>query len=148
MPDKRGLTLLGFDFGEQRIGIAVGQTLTGTVTPLVTLSSVKQQPDWMGIEALIKEWQPDRLIVGLPLHMDGREQTLTQRAKRFGNQLKGRYNLPVEWVDERLSSHAAEMILREQGNRRPDKQAIDKIAAGLILQSWLEQQAEGRTGQQ
>lgn len=89
MPDTQALTLLGFDFGEKRIGIAVGQTLTGSVTPLTTLSAVKQQPDWAGIEALLKEWQPDLLIVGLPLHMDGSEQTLTQRAKRFGNQLKG-----------------------------------------------------------
>ena len=139
MPDKRALTLLGFDFGEKRIGIAVGQTLTGSVTPLTTLSAVKQQPDWAGIEALIKDWQPDLLIVGLPLHMDGREQALTQRAKRFGNQLKGRYNLPVEWMDERLSSHEAESMLQQQGKKRSDKKDIDKIAAGLILQSWLEQ---------
>jgi len=140
MPNHNALTLLGFDFGEKRIGIAVGQSLTGSVTPLTTLSAVKQQPDWAGIEALIKEWQPDLLIVGLPLHMDGSEQSLTQRAKRFGNQLKGRYNLPVEWMDERLSSHEAESLLREQGKKRSDKKDIDKIAAALILQSWLEQQ--------
>lgn len=139
MPNPRTLTLLGFDFGEKRIGIAVGQSLTGSVTPLTTLSAVQQKPDWAGIEALIKEWQPDRLIVGLPLHMDGSEQSLTQRVKRFGNQLKGRYNLPVEWMDERLTSHAAESMLREQGKKRSDKQDIDKIAAALILQSWLEQ---------
>lgn len=139
MPDTQALTLLGFDFGEKRIGIAVGQTLTGSVTPLTTLSAVKQQPDWAGIEALLKEWQPDLLIVGLPLHMDGSEQTLTQRAKRFGNQLKGRYNLPVEWMDERLSSHEAESMLQLQGKKRSDKKDIDKIAAALILQSWLEQ---------
>lgn len=140
MPERRALTLLGFDYGEKRIGVAVGQTLTGSVTPLTTLSSVRQQPDWAHISALIAEWRPDRLIVGLPLHMDGSEQVLTQRAKRFGNQLKGRYNLPVEWLDERLTSHAAESLLREQGKKRPDKKDIDKIAASLILQSWLEQQ--------
>jgi len=141
MPDKDTLTLLGFDFGEQRIGIAVGQTLTNSVTPLVTLKAIKQKPDWAGIEAIIKEWQPDRLIVGLPLHMDGTEQDITQRAKRFGNQLKGRYNLPVEWVDERLTSHEAESMLQERGKNRSNKNDIDKIAAGLILQSWLEQRA-------
>lgn len=140
MPEQRALTLLGFDYGEKRIGIAVGQTLTGSVTPLTTLTAVRQQPDWDSITALIKEWRPDRLIVGLPLHMDGSEQALTQRVKRFGNQLKGRYNLPVEWVDERLSSREAESLLQEQGKRRSDKKDIDKIAAGLILKSWLEQQ--------
>jgi len=140
MLDHKALTLLGFDFGEKRIGIAVGQTLTGSVTPLTTLSTVKHKPDWAGIEALIREWQPDRLIVGLPLHMDGSEQDMTQRAKRFGNQLKGRYNLPVEWVDERLSSREAETMLQEWGNKRSDKKDIDKLAAALILQSWLDQQ--------
>ena len=138
MPDKQTLTLLGFDFGEKRIGIAVGQSLTGSVTPLKTLSAVNQKPDWAGISAILEEWQPDLLIVGLPLHMDGSEQDITQRAKRFGNQLHGRYNIPVEWVDERLSSHEAEQMLREQGKKRSDKSDIDKLAAALILQSWLE----------
>jgi len=140
MPESRAQTLLGFDFGEKRIGIAVGQSLTGSVTPLTTLSAIRQKPDWAGIEALIKEWQPDRLIVGLPLHMDGSEQDMTQRAKRFGNQLKGRYNLPVEWMDERLSSDEAERILQQRGAKRSDKKDIDKLAAALILQSWLDQQ--------
>jgi len=139
MPDKQALTLLGFDFGEKRIGIAVGQTLTGSVNPLTTLAAINQKPDWDGIGALIEEWRPALLIVGLPLHMDGSEQELTQRAKRFGNQLKGRYNLPVEWVDERLSSDEAERLLREQGKKRSNKADIDKLAAALILQSWLEQ---------
>lgn len=139
MSNHKAQTLLGFDFGEKRIGIAVGQTLTGSVTPLTTLSTVKHKPDWDGIGALIKEWQPDQLIVGLPLQMDGSEQLLTQRAKRFGNQLKGRYNLPVEWMDERLSSYEAENRLQQQGKKRSDKKDIDKIAAALILQSWLEQ---------
>lgn len=139
MPEPRALTLLGFDFGEKRIGIAVGQTLTGSVRPLTTLNAVKQQPDWAGIEALLREWQPDLLIVGLPLHMDGTEQPLTQRAKRFGNQLKGRYNLPVEWMDERLSSYEAESMLQSRDKTRSEKKDIDKMAAGLILRGWLEQ---------
>lgn len=139
MPEAR--TLLGFDYGKQRIGIAVGQTLTNTVTPLTTLTAVKQKPDWATISKLIQEWQPDILVVGLPLHMDGTEQELTQAARRFGNQLKGRYNLSVEWMDERLSSIEAEGYLRQQGGKtRSDKHDIDKIAAGLILQSWLTQQ--------
>ena len=138
MPEHRAQSLLGFDFGEKRIGIAVGQSLTGSVTPLVTLNAVNQQPDWAGISRVINEWQPDLLVVGLPLHMDGTEQDITQRVKRFGNQLKGRYNLPVEFVDERLSSYDAEQILREQGKKRSDKKDIDKLAAALFLQSWLE----------
>lgn len=139
MPEAR--TLLGFDYGQKRIGIAVGQTLTCTVTPLATLTAVNQKPDWRGIEKLIKEWRPDMLVVGLPLHMDGSEHELTQAARRFGHQLKGRYNLPVAWMDERLSSVEAEDYLRQHGGKmRSQKQDIDKIAAGLILQSWLEQQ--------
>lgn len=139
MPEAQ--TLLGFDFGKQRIGIAVGQTLTRTVNPLTTLTAVNQKPDWATISKLIQEWQPDMLVVGLPLHMDGTEQEMTAAARRFGNQLKGRYNLPVEWMDERLSSIEAEDYLRDRGGKtRSDKQDIDKIAASLILRSWLEQQ--------
>lgn len=138
MPEAQ--TLLGFDYGKQRIGIAVGQTLTASVTPLTTLKAIKQKPDWRSIQALIEEWQPDLLVVGLPLHMDGSEQLLTEEARRFGHKLKGRYNLPVEWIDERLTSNEAEEIFRQQGGKmRSDKQDIDKIAAGLILQSWLSQ---------
>ncbi|MDH5180432.1 MAG: Holliday junction resolvase RuvX [Gammaproteobacteria bacterium] len=139
MPDAK--TLLGFDYGKQRIGVAVGQTLTHTVTPLITLRAVNQKPDWTAIGKLIAEWQPDLLVVGLPLHMDGTEQEMTVAARRFGNQLKGRYNLPVAWMDERLSSNEAEDLLRQQGGKtRQDKTDIDKLAAGLILQSWLDQQ--------
>ena len=139
MPEAQ--TVLGFDYGQQRIGIAVGQTLTHTVTPLTTLKAVNQKPDWQGIERLIQEWQPQLLVVGLPLHMDGSEHALTKAARRFGQQLKGRYNLPVAWMDERLSSVEAEDYLRQHGGKtRSQKQDIDKIAASLILQGWLEQQ--------
>jgi len=132
------LTLLGFDFGTRRIGIALGQTLTGTVRPLTTLSSKQQKPDWDTISALLREWQPEQLVVGLPLHMDGSEQPMTAKARRFGNQLKGRYNLPVDMVDERLTSDEAEGRLREQGNRY-HKDEIDALAAQIILESWLAQ---------
>ena len=132
------LTLISFDFGTRRIGIALGQTLTGTVRPLTTLSSKQQKPDWHAISALLREWQPQRLVVGLPLHMDGSEQPMTDKARRFGNQLKGRYNLPVDMVDERLSSDEAEARLRERGGRY-HKDEIDALAAQLILESWLTQ---------
>lgn len=149
-------TFLGFDFGTKRIGIAIAQEITGTANPLVTVTAVKNKPDWESISKIIKEWQPDLLVVGLPLHMDGSEQEMTQAARRFSNQLNGRYQLPVELVDERLSSDEAESILSEQpgsrssgsrdslfrGSMFPDKAQVDMISAQLILQSWLSQQQD------
>ncbi len=131
-------TVLGFDFGTRRIGIAVGQELTHTATALTTLNSADGGPDWDGIGRLIEQWQPDALVVGLPLNLDGSESESSRLARRFGNRLSGRYNLPVFTADERLSSSEAEAILAEQG--RFDKADIDKLAAQLILQSWLEEQ--------
>ena len=131
-------TLLGFDYGTKRIGVAVGQDITRTVTPLTTLRCSNETPDWKAISKLIEEWKPDKLVVGLPLHLDGTSQALTDRAQRFGNQLKGRYNLPVEMVDERLTSHEAEteLVTRKGKSTKAD---IDALAAALILQSWLDQ---------
>ncbi|HHL45684.1 MAG TPA: Holliday junction resolvase RuvX [Gammaproteobacteria bacterium] len=132
--------ILGFDYGQRRIGIAVGQTLTRTAQALTTLQSRDGKPDWKAIQQLLEEWRPVRLIVGLPLHLDGEEQEITHAARRFANQLHGRFGLPVSHADERLSSVEAEQILTEtQGAGRYDKQAIDKLAAQLILQGWLEQ---------
>ena len=143
-------TLLGFDFGKKRIGIAIAQEVTGTARPLVTVTAVKHKPDWDSISKIIAEWQPDLLVVGLPLHMDGTEQEMTQAARRFSNQLNGRYQIPIALMDERLSSDEAESILSEQtysksrsvfrGSMFPDKAQIDMISAQLILQSWMSQQ--------
>jgi len=130
-------TVLGFDYGKVRTGIAVGQSVSGTATALTTLTSRNQKPDWEGINQLIIEWQPDALVVGIPVHMDGSEQAMTTAARKFGRQLNGRFQLPVYEAEERLSSMEAEQYL---GSSR-DKAAIDKEAARLILQSWLEQQA-------
>jgi putative Holliday junction resolvase len=129
-------TLLGFDYGRLRTGIAVGQTLTGTASALVTLKSRNNKPDWDGIDKLVKEWQPDGLVVGVPVHMDGTEQEMTAAARKFGRQLKARYNLPVYEADERLSSAEAEQNL----GGGQDKAAIDREAARLILQAWLDEQ--------
>ncbi len=134
------LTLLGFDYGTKRIGVAVGQVITRTVTPLTTLRNTNETPDWQAIGKLIAEWHPDKLVVGLPLHLDGTPQALTAKAQRFGNQLKGRYNLPVEMMDERLTSHEAESELAQRKGKRV-KTDIDALAAALILQSWLDQQS-------
>jgi putative holliday junction resolvase len=136
----RAKVLLGFDFGSKRIGVAVGQELTRTATALETLNSRDGGPDWDGISRLINEWQPDALVVGLPFNLDGSEHETTRLARRFGNRLTGRYNLPVFTIDERLSSVEAERILEEQG--RFDKEEVDKLAAQIILESWLAQQVD------
>jgi len=133
-------TLLGFDFGTRRVGVAVGQEVTGTARPLTTLRSPNGAVDWTAISRLIEEWRPDALVVGLPLHMDGTEQEMTRAARRFGNRLRGRYNLPVFTVDERLTSDEAERLLGESGESTEQKEAVDAVAAQLILQAWLEQQ--------
>ncbi|MDH5784274.1 MAG: Holliday junction resolvase RuvX [Chromatiales bacterium] len=138
MTEGKPRTLLGFDFGTKRIGIAVGQELTRTATALVTLDSPDGGPDWVGISRLIEEWRPDALVVGLPLNLDGSESETARLAQRFGNRLAGRYNLPVFTADERFSSSEAEALLAAQG--RFDKADIDKLAAQLILQGWLEAQ--------
>lgn len=135
-------TLLGFDFGSKRIGVAVGQELTGTARALITLTNRNGAPDWEAISGLIAQWQPAALVIGLPLNLDGSDHEITRLARRFGNRLMGRYNLPVYTVDERLSSVEAEALLAEQG--RYDKSDIDKVAAQLILQSWLEQQSSDK----
>jgi len=146
MDEPAPRTLLGFDFGTRRIGVAVGQELTGTARPLTTLTSRDGGPDWTTITRLIEEWQPGALVVGIPYHMDSTEMELTRLATRFGNRLRGRYNLPVFTVDERLTSAEAEQVLRE-GGRQLDKGAVDQVAAQLILQSWLDQHASQREEQ-
>jgi putative Holliday junction resolvase len=131
------LTLLGFDFGLQRIGVAVGQELTGTATALATVRSRNGKPDWNKITELIRTWRPDALVVGLPLHADGSESGFTRSVKRFIHQLEDRYKLPVLPMDERLSSHAAAQ--REgEGKHELKSMGIDAVAAKEILQSWLQ----------
>lgn len=142
---KAPVTLLGFDFGTKRIGVATGQTITGSVSALTTLTASNDKPDWQAISKLIEEWQPDLLIVGLPLNMDGTDTKITDTVRRFGNQLKGRYNLPVEMVDERLSSVEARSRLHADASlrqKRFDREQVDQIAAQVIVQSWLTQQQQ------
>jgi len=130
-------TLLGFDYGTAKIGIAVGQSITGTATPLITLRSVHQHPDWKRIGGLIATWQPTDLVVGLPCDIDGNETEVSGPAKRFARQLEGRYHLPVHMIDERLTSMEARQLLQ----RRPKNlDELDAIAASLILETWLSEQ--------
>jgi putative Holliday junction resolvase len=131
------LTLLGFDFGLQRIGVAVGQEITGTATALTTVRSRNGKPDWDMITDLISAWRPDALVVGLPLHADGGESEFTRRVKRFIRQLEDRYKLPVHLMDERLSSYAAAKRV-DEGIRELKSRGIDAVAAKEILVSWLQ----------
>lgn len=135
---------MSFDYGTRRIGVATGQEITRTATALTTLQSVQQKPDWAAIERLIREWQPDALVVGVPYHMDGSEHEMTAAAQKFGRQLHGRFNIPVYEMDERLSSRAAEEELAAQraGGRKSKtrKSEIDSLAAQIILQDWLQQE--------
>lgn len=133
-------TLLGFDYGLKRIGVAVGQELTATANALTTIRAVDGKPDWEAITRLIQQWQPDAVVVGLPLNMDGSYHDLTYRAKRFGNQLQGRYNLRAHFIDERLSSLEAEGLLKTK-SRKLQAAEIDKMAARVILESWLAQES-------
>lgn len=128
--------LLGFDFGPKKIGLATGQTITATATPLTTLRAVNHQPDWQGIARQIDEWQPDALVVGLPLEMDGGECPITPRVRRFARQLQGRFGLPVYLADERLTSREARE--RSQG-RFKRLEELDAVAAKLILETWMDE---------
>ena len=132
-------TYLGFDYGSKRIGVAVGQDLTGSASALTTLPTSHQSPPWQAIEALVQNWQPQAFVVGLPYNKDGSEHAVTKAAKRFGKQLQERFQRPVYWVDERLTSSEAESILAQRG-RKVAKEDIDKLAAELILKSWMAQQ--------
>jgi putative holliday junction resolvase len=118
-------TILAFDFGEKRIGVAVGNTITKTAEALKIIQEKNQDEKFKAIEALIQEWQPQLLVVGLPIHPDGAEHEMTLKAKRFGNQLHGRFQKEVVWVDERYTS-----VSVQDGN--------DALAAQLILQQYLD----------
>ena len=132
--------VLGFDYGASRIGVATGQTITGTSTPLTTLQNQNHCPDWARIQQLVAEWRPDALIVGLPFHVDGSESEMTRKARGFCNELEQHFALPVFQVDETLSSREAEQRLKKNIKLgQHNKHEVDKMAAAIIVQSWLDQ---------
>lgn len=137
------MTLLAFDFGLARTGIAIGNTLTRVATPLCVLHSRDEKPDWQSITKVITEWQPKRLIVGMPTYLDGSKSEMTLKTERFCRQLAGRYTLPVETINEQLSSLEAEQRLkqsRQRGRKKKiNKGEIDQLAAAIILESWMQQ---------
>ncbi len=129
MPDpaRGGETLMAFDFGEKRIGVAIGNVITGGARPLVVIEEERKDAKFARIEALIREWGPDRLVVGLPVYPDGRAHPFAARCQRFANQLAGRFNLPVSLEDERYTSALA-----------PEAELIDAQAAAILLQGVLD----------
>jgi putative Holliday junction resolvase len=134
---------LCFDFGVKRMGVAVGNDLIKRGQELKPINAIDGIPNWQTIAAVINEWRPKELVVGLPLNMDGSESDMSLRAKKFGSRLKGRYNLEVHMVDERLSSYAAKSEhFEHNGYTDFGKHSVDGAAACLILESWFNQQDE------
>ena len=132
-------TVLAFDFGEKRIGAAVGDTAVGIAHPLATIAAADKQRRYAAIAALIKEWQPALFVVGLPAHLDGVEHALSRLARKFARELGARFGLPVQLVDERLTSAAAEASLTEAGvAARKRKPLVDQVAAQHILQVYFD----------
>lgn len=132
--------MLGFDYGRRRIGVAVGQTVTGSASPVATLDAGATGPDWARLLALVAEWRPSGLVVGVPYNADGSPHDLTHEVLAFAAALGARTGLPVHQVDERLSSAEASATLREQraaGRKRVAKADVDAAAACVILTTWL-----------
>ncbi|WP_416776295.1 Holliday junction resolvase RuvX [Xenorhabdus budapestensis] len=134
-------TVIAFDFGTRSIGAAIGQEITSTARALDSFKAKEGSPNWDMIEKLLKEWQPDLVIVGLPLNMDGTEQLVTAQARKFANRLHGRFGIQVELHDERLTTVEARSHLFDHGGYRAlDKGKVDSASAVVILESWFEQQ--------
>lgn len=142
-PTRASLTYLGFDYGTRKIGVAVGQTFTGTAQDLDTVRVRGSTPDWERITAHVSEWRPAALVVGLPLDSQGEETNMSRRARGFGHSLSDRYNLDVYWINEYLSSEAARHALSTREARNSHARR-DQVAARLILETFLNQPRGGR----
>lgn len=128
------ITVMAFDYGTRRVGVAVGNSVTGTGQALKTIAAPNSDSLFKEVENLLKEWQPQRLVVGKPLHPDGAEHEMTLKAVRFGNQLQGRFQLEVEWVDERYTSAVLEGAAQMQDN-------LDAHSAALLLEQYFSELA-------
>ena len=137
------LSLIAFDYGKRRIGVAVGQTITCTARPLVTLNTPGNNSDsaWSELAELFKQWRPDRVVVGLPLTLDGAEQKMSKLARAFAVDIESRYGCITELADERLSTQAAKdsmRDLRQQGGKQKQVAGLrDSLSAKHILEQWL-----------
>ncbi|HNJ86698.1 MAG TPA: Holliday junction resolvase RuvX [Agitococcus sp.] len=137
-------SVLGFDFGTKKAGVAIGQQITASASPLSPLVMRDGIPEWPVIEQLIKAWQPQLLLVGLPLNMDDSESELSHLARKFARRLHHRFNLPVLMVDERLTSRSAKEMLKDIGQQRKGKlPSLDSTAAVLMVEGWLAAPATG-----
>ncbi|MDR1529727.1 MAG: Holliday junction resolvase RuvX [Burkholderiales bacterium] len=137
MPDA---TILAFDFGRKRIGVAIGTTIIGQARALTTLIAERRENREAEITALIREWQPQELVVGLPVHIDGKEHEMTQNARAFAAWLEERFLLPVRLIDERLTTQVAQSLLEENGVYGEKARAVrDAVAAQIILQAYLDE---------
>lgn len=136
-------TVLAFDFGTRRTGVAVANTLTRSARPLTTIAAAADDVRLAAVAALVAQWQPQRFVVGIPVHADGAPHATTARARRFARQLAERFGLPVEAADERHTTHAARSALAEAGVRGREARAVrDQVAAQLILQGWLDERRD------
>lgn len=139
-PDSPGCHL-AFDYGDRKIGVAVGESVTGAARPLAVVPRGAHGPDWSALDLLIAEWAPAGLVVGLPLTLEGEDQPITTRARAFARELVGRYGVPVTLHDERMTTRAAREAFAERRRigtaRRKNSAQIDALAAQLILESWL-----------
>lgn len=134
-------TVLGIDYGLKRIGIATGQTITGSASPVTTLEQINGSPNWSEIEQLITQWKPQALIVGMPYYLDGTENDMTKIVGVFCLELEQRFALPVFKINEALTSYEAEEMLKINTKiGKHNKHEIDKMAAAIIVQNWLDQQ--------
>jgi len=137
VPDRIG-SVMSFDFGTRRIGIAIGQRITDNASPLDPIKARDGIPDWQALERLVKEWQPDAFVTGLPLNMDGTPSEMSRRAAKFARRLEGRFHRPSYTHDERLTSYEAKgMVISESGQQNFGDYSVDGIAACLILESWM-----------
>lgn len=131
-------TTIAFDYGTKSIGVAIGQSITGTASPLSAIKATDGIPNWQTIADIFAEWQPNNVVVGLPLNMDGSEQEITQRARKFVNRLHGRFGMQVHTHDERLSTVDAKARLFELGGfKKLTKEKVDSVSACLIYESWV-----------
>lgn len=139
--DAEPVCVLGFDVGSRRIGVAVGNTLTGSARALAMIDVRETGPDWAALDRLMEEWRPQRLVVGEPLTLDGGTQPATRAARRFAHEVRARSGLPVDLVDERSSSRDADARFadrrREGTAKRRDAKSLDAVAAEVIVERWL-----------
>jgi len=132
--------IIAFDFGVKSIGVAVGQRITGTASPLAAIKADNGIPNWDSLDALFDEWQPSQVIVGFPTNMDGTDQPITARARKFSRRIHSKFKLPTSGHDERLTTvEAKERLFELGGYKKLSKGKIDSVSAVLILESWFEQ---------